>query len=146
MTAERTGAATAPHPREGRDRGSLTIVALILTTMCLGGGALIVDGGRALAARRHAANTAESAARYAVASQTLSADPDHATLRARAIEFATRAGVPPDDVDVRVLDDADGPSVEVTVTERTMTVFLAIGGASTMTVEATGSARFVYST
>jgi len=131
---------------EERDHGSLSIIVILLTIMCLAGGALIVDGGRALAARRHAADTAEASARYAVATQSLAGTPDHAVIRGRAIEFAGRAGVSADDITVAVIDGADGPTVVVTVTERTMTVFLALGGASTMTVHATGSARFIYST
>ena len=139
-------AAAAASESSRTDRGSLTIVAVLLTVVCLAGGALIVDGGRALAARRHAANTAEAAARFAVATQSLEGPPDSSILRDRAVEFAGRAGVPSSDVTVSVLDAGDGPTVVVTITERASTVFLALGGSSSMTVHATGTARFVYST
>lgn len=128
-----------------RDRGSLSVIVIVLTVMCLAGGALIVDGGRALAARRHAANTAEASARYAVATQALSLSLDDQAIRARAVEFAVRAGVAPTDVAVTVQHPAEGATVVVTITERTTAVFLALGGASSMTVHATGSARFIYS-
>ena len=45
--------------------------------------------------------------------------------------------------DVRVLVLTD--SVRVTVTERRSTVFLVLGGKSTLTVTATGIARVVFS-
>lgn len=129
-----------------RDRGVLTIVLMMLTVVVLAGGALVVDGGRALAARRHATGTAEAAARHAVATHSLTALTDHDRLRTRAVDFARRAGVAPGDVEVSIVADAEGPTVVVTVTERTAAVFLGLGGVSTMTVRATGSARFVYST
>jgi len=136
----------SPRPDGERDRGSLTIIAILLTLVCLAGGALIVDGGRAMSARRHAAGTAEASARYAVATLSLASPADDTTIRARAVAFAARAGVSADDVDVTVFDAVDGPTVVVTITEHPTTVFLTLGGASTMTIHATGSARFVYST
>jgi Flp pilus assembly protein TadG len=128
-----------------RDRGSLSIVMIFLVLVTLAGAALIVDGGRAMSARLHAANTAESAARWAVASQSLSAgfDPDAAAATARS--HARRAGVAAADIAVFVRYDPD-PEVVVTITEHRSAVFLILGGAEDMTVHATGSAIFVYST
>ncbi len=120
---------------------------MVLVVLCLGAGGLLVDGGRAMGARRHAANTAEGAARFAVASQSLSAVVDADVLRDRALDFAVRSGVPAGSVRVEVdLTDPNHPVVEVTITEHVRTVFLALTGATDLTVRATGSARFVYST
>lgn len=127
-----------------RDRGSLSIIMMFLVVVVLGGAALIVDGGRAMTARRHAANTAEAAARSAVANQSLSSgfDPDAAADRARS--HAQRSGIDPADVQVAIRYDPQ-PQVIVTITEHPSTVFLILGGADDMTVRATGAATFVYS-
>ena len=127
-----------------RDRGSLSIVMMFLVVVVLAGAALVVDGGRAMTARRHAANTAEAAARSAVASQSLTGgfDLDDAADVARS--YAQRSGVAPADVDVQVVFEPE-PHVVVTITERRSTVFLILGGSEQLTVRATGSAVFVYS-
>jgi Flp pilus assembly protein TadG len=134
----------APATPAARDRGSLSIVMMFLVIIVLAGAALIVDGGRAMSARRHAANTAEAAARSAVANQSLTEgfDPSAATARARS--HAERSGIDPTDIQVSIQYDPD-PQVIVTVTEHPSTVFLVLGGADDMTVRATGAARFVYS-
>ncbi|MBI4933165.1 MAG: hypothetical protein HY828_04760 [Actinobacteria bacterium] len=124
-----------------RDRGSISVVMIIMLVMVLAGAGLVVDGGRAMAARRHASNTAEAAARAAVATATPVSGFDPTAARDAAIDYATRAGVATVDVEVQVTPD----SVRVTVTERRRTVFLVLGGRSTMTVRATGVARVVYS-
>lgn len=128
-----------------RDRGVLSVVLMLFTVVCLAGGALVVDGGRAMAARRHAAGTAEASARYAVATQTISELADRDTLRRRATEFALRSGVAAADLDVTVTETVEGPVVSVTVTERRTGVFAALVGADTLTVHATGRARSVWS-
>jgi Flp pilus assembly protein TadG len=127
-----------------RDRGSLSVMMILLVVVTLGAAGLIVDGGRAMSARRHAANTAEAAARWAVANQSLSVgfDPDRAVELART--HAERAGVDPRDIAVDVRRDPE-PQVVVTITEHRRTVFLVLGGAREMTVHATGAATFVYS-
>lgn len=124
-----------------RDRGSISVVMIIMLVMVLAGAGLVVDGGRAMAARRHASNTAEAAARAAVSTATPVSGFDPATARDAALDYATRAGVAAVDVNVVVVSDA----VRVTITERRRTVFLVLGGRSTMTVRATGVARVVYS-
>jgi len=129
------------------DRGSLTIMLVVLVLVTLGGAALIVDGGRAMAARRHAANTAGAAARFAVAQQSLASGFDADTAIAVALDHAARAGVAAVDVDVAVRTGPTGePEVVVTITERRTTVFLALGGAEVLTVRASGAATFVYDT
>jgi Flp pilus assembly protein TadG len=132
------------HVDDRHDRGSLSIVMMFLVVITLAAGALILDGGRAMAARRHAANTAEAAARWAVATQSLSTgfDPDSAASLARA--HAERAGVAPADIDVAVRYRPE-PEIVVTITEHRTAVFAALGGADDLTVRATGSAMYVYS-
>jgi Flp pilus assembly protein TadG len=130
-----------------RDRGSLSVITMFLLMIALAGGALIVDGGRALTARRHAANTAEAAARFAVADQSPTGGFDESVAADVARSYAQRSGIDADDVIVTVRTDAAGhPEVVVTITERRSTVFLALGGRSDLTVRATGAATFVYST
>ncbi len=123
------------------DRGAISIVLLLLLVVALAGAGLIVDGGRAMVARRHASNTAEAAARAAVSTATPVSGFDRDTARDAAITYADRAGVAGSDVEVVVGADY----VTVTVTERRSTVFLILGGQETMTVRATGTARVAYS-
>lgn len=123
-----------------RDRGAIAIVMVVLLVMVLGGAGLVVDGGRALAARRHASNTAEAAARAAVSTATPVAGFDRNTARSAALSYAARAGVSP--ADVRVVVGVD--YVTVTIVERRDTVFLILGGQETMTVQASGTARVTY--
>jgi Flp pilus assembly protein TadG len=128
-----------------RDVGSLSIVMLLLITVVLAGSGLIVDGGRALVARRHAANTAEAAARFAMTPRNLAAgfDPNRAVTVART--FAIGTGLDARDVEARVRYRSDGrPEVVVTITERRAAVFLALTGIDSLTVEASGSAIAVY--
>ncbi len=137
----------SPAPACDRDRGVLTIITLLLVVVTLAGAGLVVDGGRALTARRHAANTAEGAARFAVSSQSPLTELDGAGAVADATSFAIRSGVEPSDIAVTVRYTADGTAeVVVTITERPSAVFLALGGITTMSVHATGIARFLYST
>jgi Flp pilus assembly protein TadG len=124
-----------------RDRGSISIMMMVLLVMVLAGAGLVVDGGRAMAARRHASNTAEAAARAAVSTATPVSSFDRSTAAQAALDYAVRAGVQPGDVVVVVRPD----SVTVTVVERRRTVFLVLGGQQTITVRASGTARVTYS-
>jgi len=123
------------------DRGAISVVMMMLLVIALAGAGLIVDGGRAMVARRHASNTAEAAARAAVATATPVSGFDRETARDAAIGYANRAGIATADIDVEVGVDY----VTVTVTERRSTVFIILGGQETMTVRATGTARVAYS-
>ncbi|MFM7684953.1 MAG: pilus assembly protein TadG-related protein [Actinomycetota bacterium] len=123
------------------DRGDISVMAMLLMLVVFAASGLIIDGGRAMAARRHASNTAEAAARAAVATLTPLSDLDPVAARAAAIGHATRAGVAATDVVVEV----GSQSVRVTVVERRRSVFLALGGVSVLTVRATGVARAVFS-
>lgn len=124
-----------------RDRGAISVVMVMVLVVVLAGAGLIVDGGRVLVARRHASNTAEAAARAAVATATPVSGFQRDAARAAAVGAAVRAGVPAADVEVVV----GGESVTVTITERRRTVFLVLGGVQTVTVKASGTARVVYS-
>ena len=127
--------------RSRHDRGSLSVTMMFLLVVSLAGGALVLDGGRAMVARRHAANVAEGAARAAVSTATPVQSFDMSAARDLAIDYARRAGIDPVDVQVVVQPDV----VRVTITERRRTVFLAFGGQSTMTVHASAYARAVFS-
>ncbi len=124
-----------------RDRGAIGVTLLLLLVVVFAGAGLVVDGGRTMAARRHASNTAEAAARAAVATASPVSSFDPVTARRAAIAHARSAGVRAADVVVVVRAD----SVQVTIIERRSTVFLALGGRSTLTVRATGIARIVFS-
>lgn len=126
---------------KARDRGDISVMAMLLMLVVFAASGLIIDGGRAMAARRHASNTAEAAARAAVATLTPLSDLDPVAARAAAIGHAIRAGVAATDVVVEV----GSQSVRVTVVERRRSVFLALGGVSVLTVRATGVARVVFS-
>ena len=127
--------------RRETDSGSISVVMMLLLVIALAGAGLIVDGGRAMVARRHASNTAEAAARAAVSTATPVSGFDRETARDAAIEYANRAGIATADIAVEVGVDY----VTVTVTERRSTVFLILGGQEVMTVRATGTARVAYS-
>ena len=128
------------------DRGVIGIAVTITIVVTLAGAALIVDGGRAMVARRHAANTAESAARWAITDQSLLGPFDPSRARAAAIGAAAGAGVAADDVSVEVRTDRYGrPEVMVTVTERRRSVFLVLVAVPRMTVTASGAATMAWS-
>ena len=123
------------------DRGDLLVSLMLLVVVVLAGAGLIVDGGRVMAARRHASNIAEGAARAAVSSTTPVRDFQPDTAREAAIDHAVRSGISAGDVAVVVRDG----SVTVTVTERRRSVFLMLGGWESVTVRGTGTATVVYS-
>lgn len=130
---------------ETRDRGGLTVALMLVVVMALGGASVIVDGGRALAARRHAANTAEAAARFAASTESPRHGFDAHEARTAAVAHARRSGVSERDVAVAISTDPDGrPVVSVTVTEHRDAVFAALGGVDRISVRATGVARFTY--
>jgi Flp pilus assembly protein TadG len=127
------------RPRHRSDRGAIGVALAILLVGVLAAAALVVDGGRAMAARRHAANTAEGAARAAVAAQP-GRDIDLALATAAARHHALAAGVPAADITVSVVDG----EVRVVVTERRTAVFLALGGVDELTMRGRGAARTTF--
>jgi Flp pilus assembly protein TadG len=129
-----------------RDRGALGIALALVVVVALGGAGLVVDGGRAMAARRHAAGTAEAAARSAVTRLSLRTGFDADVAEATARSYAQRAGIAPADVDVDIVTGPTGtPQVNVTIIERRTAVFLALASVDEITVRASGSAIVVWS-
>jgi Flp pilus assembly protein TadG len=125
--------------RHGGDRGAIGVALAILMTGVLAAASLVVDGGRALAARRHAANVAEGAARAALAVQP-GREVDHRLAAEAARRHAAAAGIAAADVDVAVSDG----EVHVVVTERRAAVFLALGGIENLVMRGEGAARTTY--
>jgi Flp pilus assembly protein TadG len=127
--------------RTDRDSGAISVVMIMLLVVVLAGAGVVVDGGRVLVARRHASNVAEAAARAAVATATPVSGFERDAAQSAAMSYATRAGVSAADVEVVV----GAEFVTVTITERRRTVFLILGGQETVTVQASGTARVIYS-
>lgn len=126
--------------RVATDRGTLMVPLMLLVVIVLGGSALVVDGGRAMVARRHAVNVAEGAARAAVSTATPVSSFDPAAARRAALDHAARSGIAARDVSIEIGSDW----VEVTIVERRMAVFLVLGGWSEVTVRGVGIARVVW--
>ena len=128
-----------------RDRGAFGVAAVLLVIVTLAGAALVVDGGRAMAARRHAANTAEAAARAGLSGYVPGAGIDPRAAVAAALDHSRRAGVAVGDATATFGTDGAGrPELVVTITARRRSVFLLLAGADVMTVRATGSAIALY--
>lgn len=135
-----------PHERrDQRDRGAFGVAAVLLVLVTLAGAALVVDGGRAMAARRHAANTAEAAARVGLSGYVPGSSIDHRAAVAAALDHTRRAGVATGDATATFGTDGAGrPELVVSVTARRRSVFLVLAGTEVMTVRATGSAIALY--
>ena len=123
-----------------RDRGSLAIAMMFLVIITLVGGGMLVDGGRVLAARQHAFNIAQGAARSAAALGAPMDPVDAATARSAAMSYAQRAGIAASDVSVSTVRGV----VTVTVVERRSAVFTALVGKANFTVRAVGVAELVW--
>ena len=123
-----------------RDRGSLAIAMMFLVIITLVGGGMLVDGGRVLAARQHAFNIAQGAARSAAALGAPMAPVDAVTAHRAAMSYAQRAGIAASDVSVSTVRGV----VMVTVVERRSAVFTALVGKATFTVRAVGVAELVW--
>ena len=100
------------------------------------------DGARYLAAERHASNTAEGAARAAVATGSPSDGLDANIARQAAIDHAVRLGVAAEDVAVAF---PAGDVVVVTITERRPATFIRFTGNASLVAVAEGRARLEYS-
>lgn len=124
------------------DRGSASVGLVLLVVIVIAGSGLIFDGARYLAAERHASNTAEGAARAAIATGSPAEGLDADAARQAAIAHAAALGVPVDDVTVSF------PSrdvVVVTITERRPATFTRLAGSSDLVAQAEGRARLEYS-
>lgn len=125
-----------------RDRGSVSVGLVLLVVIAIAGAALIFDGARYLAAERHASNTAEGAARAAIATGSPSDGLDADLARQAAIDHATRLGVPGADVQVTF---PARDLVVVTITERRPATFVRFTGSADLVASAVGRARLEYS-
>lgn len=124
------------------DRGSASVGLVLLVVIVIAGSGLVFDGARYLSAERHASNTAEGAARAAVATGSPADGLDADVARQAAVSHATALGVPASDVSVSF------PSrdvVLVTVTERRAATFVRLAGSSNIAATAQGRARLEYS-
>ena len=125
-----------------RDRGSVSVGLILLVTVALAGGALVFDGARYLAAERHASNTAEGAARAAVATGSPSSGLDADVARQAAVDHATRLGVRAADITVAF---PARDVVVVTITERRSATFVRFTGSTELVATAEGRARLEFS-
>lgn len=133
---------TARLAPSDRDRGSVSVGLILLVVITIAGGALVFDGAHYLTAERHASNTAEGAARAAVATGSPSDGLDADIARRAAVDHAVRLGV--DSADVTVNFPARDVVV-VTITERRSATFVQFTGSADLVATATGRARLEYS-
>jgi Flp pilus assembly protein TadG len=125
-----------------RDRGSVSVGLMLLVVIALAGGALVFDGARYLAAERHASNTAEGAARAAIATGSPGDGLDADTARRAAVDHATRLGVAASDV---MVSFPARDVVVVSITARRSATFIRFTGSSDLVATAEGRARLEYS-
>lgn len=124
------------------DRGSASVGLVLLVVIVIAGSGLIFDGARYLSAERHASNTAEGAARAAIATGSPGDGLDADIARQAAVAHATALGVPVADVTVSF---PARDIVVVAVTERRPATFTRFAGASDLVARAEGRARLEYS-
>ena len=117
---------------------ALTVAVVLLFVIVLLGGGLIFDGARYMSAQRHASNTAEGAARAAVATGSPAGGWDGAVARQAAIDHATAVGIAPADV---IVSFPTPDTIVVTITEHRTAVFTLLAGSTTFAVSASGHAR-----
>jgi Flp pilus assembly protein TadG len=124
------------------ERGSISLVAVVIATAFFGAAGLVIDGAAGIRAASQASDIAEDAARAgAIAGETpgtgglVSLD----TLRARdaAADWLTHAGVDPANAEITASADV----VTVQVRLRHETTLLRLAGVTELNVEGTGSAR-----
>lgn len=124
------------------DRGSASVGLVLLVVIVIAGSGLIFDGARYLSAERHASNTAEGAARAAVATGSPADGLDADTARQAAIAHAGALGVPASDITVSF---PARDVVLVVITERRPATFTRFAGSSSLVARAEGRARLEYS-
>lgn len=127
----------------GDEEGTVTVfvVGFMLALLVVAG--LVIDGGNVLAARREAANVAESAARAGAQGININAartsrgvELDPAAAEARADSYLTQTGYRG-----RASVQEDEVLVEVTITQRTF--LLGLAGIASVTVHGRGDAQAV---
>jgi Flp pilus assembly protein TadG len=123
-----------------RDRGSVSVAAVLLLVVVFSAAGLIFDGAQYFIAQRDASNAAEGAARAAAATVEPGRTLSETVAGPAAIAHAQALGVPASDITVRV----NPRSVEVTIIERRTGVFVGLAG-QTIVATATGTASVEYS-
>ena len=128
--------------RPGDDRGAAAVILVLLTPMLFALAGLVVDGGRAIAARQRAADIAEQAARAGVDALDVTAlratgvdTLEAGAARGAACRYVATAA-PDAGCTVRVGADR----VTVQVTTRTSTVLLGLVGVNTLHAASTATA------
>lgn len=124
------------------DAGSASIMLMFYVVIVLAAAALIFDGGNYLIADRHASNTAEGAARAAIATGSPSDGLTAAVARQAAVDHAAAVGVSASDVTVSF---PARDVVVVSITERRDAVFVRFAGSATVAATAEGRARLEFS-
>ena len=125
------------------EAGQVTVFVVVIFVALLAVAGLVIDGGRALAARRRAIDEADAAAR--AGAQALSVDAyrssatvtlDPAAARAAALRYLAATG------DTGTVDVAAG-TITVTVHVHQPVTILGIAGIGTMTLTGTGNAQLI---
>ncbi|WP_420451772.1 pilus assembly protein TadG-related protein [Ilumatobacter sp.] len=124
------------------DRGSASVGLVLLVVIVIAGSGLIFDGARYLSAERHVSNTAEGAARAAIATGSPADGLDADIARQAAVEHATALGVPAADIAVTF---PARDLVVVVITERRPATFTRFAGSTSLVARAEGRARLEYS-
>jgi len=129
--------------RCGQDRGAAAVIVVLLTPVLFAAAGLVLDGGRAIAARQQAAGLAAQAARAGVDQLDVSALRDRgldavdpAAARQAACAFVRAA-----DPGAGCQATVNGPQVQVTVSTRTSTVLLPLLGINVLHARSQGAAR-----
>jgi Flp pilus assembly protein TadG len=124
------------------ERGSISIVALVVAGALFGAAGLVIDGGAAVTAAAHASDVAQDAARAAaIAGGTPQADGgvviDERQAREGALAWLIREGIDPSSVQITVAPAL----VKVTIHQQRATNLLRLVGISELDVSGDGAAR-----
>jgi Flp pilus assembly protein TadG len=125
-----------------RERGSISIVALVIGATLFGAAGLVIDGGAAVTAAAHASDIAQDAARAgAIAGGTPRLDGGVVIDERQAREAAT-AWLAREGIDASAAEITVAPSlVKVTIHQRRPTNLLRLVGVSELDVSGDGAAR-----
>jgi Flp pilus assembly protein TadG len=125
-----------------RERGSISIVALVIGGALFGAAGLVIDGGAAVTAAAHASDIAQDAARAgAIAGGIPRADGgvvlDEERARSAATAWLATQGIDPASAEIIMAPGL----IKVTVHQRRQTNLLRLVGVSELDVSGDGAAR-----
>lgn len=125
------------------DRGAAAVIVVLLTPVLFAAAGLVLDGGRAIAARQQAAGLAEQAARAGVDQLDVNALRDRGldAVDPAAARQAACAFVHAADPAAGCQATVNGPQVQVTVSTHTSTVLLPLLGINTLHARSQAAAR-----